>query len=235
MRENVQLKITIIEEVRKTMTKSKIDFYEKESPLFNPIEHFTTRIREMESKSEYGAGVARKWSEIVHHTLIHEVYPAVHPIGQETFSLYAEFPTGVFEYALDIDGATSLIKKEKIEPQILDPSKIIVSVDEGNINTDTSHIKTNHKNPVMVLQSHCLTDNKPYCINGNHRIFEAFKNREKEIEVYVFKDLEFVPFFYDSWSKSMYFLEIDYRNIIHNEGNFLVGKSDAFAFWFKQS
>lgn len=212
------------------MTKSKIDFYEKESPLFNPIEHFTSRIREMEAKSAYGIDVAQAWNEIVHNKLIHEVYPVVHPIGQETFSLYGEFPAGIFEYALDIDGATSLIKKEQIEPEIFASSKMIDSVDEGNINKDTNRIKTNHKNPVMVLQSYYLTGNEPYCINGNHRIFEAVRNKEKEIEVYVFKDFEFVAFFYDDWSKYMYFLEMDYHNVIHNQRFFLEKKSDAFSF-----
>ena len=84
-------------------------------------------------------------------------------------------------------------------------SEIIASVDEGNINTDTSKIKTNHKNPVMVLQSQYLTDNNLYCINGNHRIFEAYRNNEKQIEVYLFKDLEFDTFFYDVLSKAYTF------------------------------
>lgn len=92
----------------------------------------------------------------------------------------------MFEYALYIDGATSLIKENSITPVIYELSKIIASVDEGNINKDTSNIKTNHKNPVMVLQSQYLTENKPRCINGNHRIFEAYRQNKEQIEVYVF-------------------------------------------------
>lgn len=205
------------------MVENKIDNYEKESQQFNPLNHFYSRIQEMENKSSYGAKVASKWNEIVNKSLRDEVYPVVHPIGQETFSLYAEFPTGVFEYALDIDGATSLIKDESIKSVIFEPSKIITSVDEGNINKDTNNIKMNHKNPVMVLQSQYLTGGKPYCINGNHRILEAYRNNKKQIEVYVFKDLEFVPFFYDALSKAIYFLEIDYNNVINNERDFLKG------------
>lgn len=217
------------------MTDSKIDYYEKESGNFNPLEHFSTRIQEMENKSNYGAKVASKWDEIVNQTLRDEVYPVVHPIGQETFSLYAEFPTGVFEYALDIDGATSLINEKSITPDIFIPSKIISSVDEGNINKDTScYIKTNHKNPVMVLQSQYLTEDKPYCINGNHRIFETHQNNEEKIEVYLFKDLEFVPFFYDVLSKAMYYFEVDYSNVINNDRNFLKGEYDAFAYIFNE-
>ncbi|WP_172372313.1 hypothetical protein [Sporosarcina jiandibaonis] len=214
------------------MVESKIDYYEKESGHFNPQKHFSARIQEMENKSKYGAKVASKWNEIANLSLRNEVYPVVHPIGQETFSLYAEFPTGVFEYALDVDGATSLIKEGGITPVIFDPSKIIASVDEGNINKDTSNIKINHKNPVMVLQSQYLTGGMNHCINGNHRIFEANRNNEKQIEVYQFKDLEFVPFFYDVLGKAMYYFEMDYSNVISNERNFLKDEYDAFAFIF---
>ncbi|MDY0393946.1 hypothetical protein ACFSMW_16250 [Virgibacillus halophilus] len=214
------------------MVKSKIDYYEKESRYFNPLKHFSTRIQEMENKSKYGAVVASKWSEFVIQSLMDEMYPVVHPIGQETFSLYAEFPIGVFEYALDIGGATSLIGEKSIKPVIFEPSKIIASVDGGNINKDTSNIKTNHKNPVMVIQSHHLTEGKPYCINGNHRIFEAHRNNNRQIEVYLFKDLEFVPFFYDTLSKAMYYFEMDYSNVINNKRNFLKGEYDAFVYVF---
>ena len=214
------------------MVVTKIEYYEKESVYFNPFEHFSKRIMEMANKLEYGTKIASKWSQIVNQFLIDEIYPAVHPIGQETFSLYKEFPTGVFEYALYIDGATSLIKENSITPVIYEPSKIIASVDEGNINKATSNIKTNHKNPVMVLQSQYLTENKPHCINGNHRIFEAYRQNKEQIEVYVFKELEFIPFFYDVWSKAMYFLEIDYNNVINNERNHLKENNDAFAFNF---
>lgn len=214
------------------MVESRIGHYEKEFQHFKPLKHFYARIKEMENKSNYGAKVASKWLEIVNQSLKNEPYPVVHPIGQETFSLYTEFPTGVFEYALDIDGATSLIKKEGIEPLVFEPSEIIFSVDEGNINTDTRNITTNHKNPVMVLQSQYLSNNKPYCINGNHRIYEAYRNKKQQIEVYFFKDLEFVPFFYDFLSKAVYFFEIDYNNVIKNERNFLKPEYTAHAFNF---
>ena len=84
----------------------------------------------------------------------------------------------------------------------------------------------------MALQSQYLTGNKPYCINGNHRIFEAYRNNERQIAVYVFKELEFVPFFYDIWSKAMYFLEIDYNNVIHNDRKHLRDDVEAFACLF---
>lgn len=203
------------------MSDSKIAAYEIESGKFDPLKHFSTRIQEMENKSNDGVKVASKWRKMINKALRDEVYPVVHPIGQETFSLYAEFPTGIFEYALDIDGATAFIKEENITPDTLEPAKIISSVDEGNINRDTSNIKTNHKNPVMVLQSYYLTGDKPCCINGNHRIFEAYRNHEKQIDVYVFKELEFVPFFYDILSKAIYFFEIDYNSVINDE---LAGK-----------
>lgn len=211
------------------MNQSEIEYYERKSVLFNPLNHFSIRIQEMENKSEYGAMVASKWSEIVNRSLKDELYPVIHPIEQETFSLYAEFPTGVFEYALDIDGATTMIKRDCIAPVIFEPSQIIASVDEGNINKDTSNIKTNHKNPVMVLQSRYLAGGKPHCINGNHRIFEAHGNNDEQIEVYLFKDLEFVPFIYDTWSKAMYYFEMDYRNVINHKRDFLKEGNDAFA------
>lgn len=187
------------------------------------------RTQEMENKSNYGVRTASKWNEIIGQYLKDEIYPVVHPIGQETFSLYAVFPTGIFEYAFDIDGATSLIKKEGINPTIFNPNQIIASVDEGNINKDLNNIKTNHKNPVMILQSQRLTGNMPHCINGNHRIFEAHRNNEKSIEVYHFKDLEFVPFFYDNLSKAMYYLEMDFNNVINGKRDFLKDPYGAFA------
>ncbi|GAM12383.1 hypothetical protein [Mesobacillus selenatarsenatis] len=207
--------------------ESKIELYEKESQIFNPFSHITSRIQEMEKKSSYGSGVAKKWTVILNGTLIREAYPVIHPIGQETFSLYSEYPSGIFEYALDIDGATALIKDRGIKPVKFSPLKIIDSVDPGNINKDPSRIKPNHRNPVMVLQSRYLTNDKPYCINGNHRIFEAYRNNDKQIEVFVFKELEFVPFFYDVLSKALYFLEIDYINVISEQG-----KNGAFAYEF---
>lgn len=214
------------------MAESKIDYYEQEFGKFSPLDHFSIRIQEMGNESNYGAKVASKWDEIINKTLRDEVYPVVHPIAQETFSLYAEFPSGVFEYALDIDGATSFINKKNIMPNIFISSKIISSVDEGNLNEDTSNIKTNHKNPVMVLQSQYLTEGKPCCINGNHRIFEAHRNNKDQIEGYLFKDLEFVSFFYDILSKAMYYFEMDYSNVINNQRNFLKGEQDAFAYIF---
>src|SRR5690625_2988707 len=187
----------------------------------------------MEKKSSYGAEVASKWADILNQALVHKTYPVVHPIGQETFSLYAKFPTGVFEYALDIDDATSLIKEKSIKPEKFSPSSIIDSVEPGNINTDLTGIKPNHKNPVMLLQSHYLTGNRPYCINGNHRIFEAYQNNNEQIEVYVFKDLEFVPFFYDDLSKATYYLEIDYFNVVNDKRYLLHREKGTFADEFK--
>ncbi|AMW99109.1 hypothetical protein [Rummeliibacillus stabekisii] len=211
------------------MIKNQIEYYEKASRRFNPLKHFQMRTQEMENKSNYGVRTASKWNEIVGQYLKDEIYPVVHPIGQETFSLYAVFPTGIFEYALDIDGATSLIKKEGVNPTIFNPTQIIASVDEGNINKDLNNIKTNHKNPVMILQSQRLTGNMPHCINGNHRIFEAHRNNEKSIEVYHFKDLEFVPFFYDDLSKAMYYLEMDFYNVINDKRDFLKDPYGSFA------
>lgn len=196
--------------------KNKIQIYETETQNFSPNKHFNSRIIEMEKKSVQGAQLAKKWTNILNESLSSVTYPVNHPIGQETFSLYAEYPTGVFEYALDIDGATSLLKEEGINPVQFTPSNIIEAVDQSNINKDPNLIKPNHKNPVMVLQSRYLTNNKPYCINGNHRIFEAYRNNDKQIEVYVFKDLEFVPFFYDVLSKATYYLEIDYHNVVND-------------------
>jgi len=190
---------------------SKIETNENESQKFNPLNHFSTRIKEMENTSNYGAEVASKWKKVLNH--LDMTYPVVHPIGKETFSIYAEFPNGIFEYAMDIDGATSLINEKSIKALIYSPPNIIESVDSGNINRDPNQIRPNHKNPVMVIQSHYLTNNKPYCINGNHRIFESYRNGDDQIEVYFFNDLEFVPFFYDTLSKATYFLEIDYYNV----------------------
>ena len=208
--------------------ESKIELFEKESQEFNPFKHFISRIQVMEKASSYGAEVASKWTNILDKTL-NENYPVVHPIGQETFSLYAEFPTGVFEYALDIDGATTFIKEKNIKLIKFSPSKIIEAVDQGNINKDPSRIKPNHKNPVMVVQSRYLTNNKPYCINGNHRIFEAYRNNDEKIDVYVFKDLEFVSFFYDVLSKATYLLEIDYHNVVNDKRYLLHNENGAFA------
>ncbi|MBD7985733.1 hypothetical protein H9649_14170 [Sporosarcina sp. Sa2YVA2] len=213
------------------MVVSKILYYEKESLKFNPFEHMQGRIQEMEQASSEGAEIAARWKQIVKQ-LKDEEYPVVHPSGRETFSLFAEFPSGVFDYALDIDGATSLINENQLESVIYQPSSIIESVDMGNVNTDTSNIKTNHKNPVMVLQSQYITEGKPYCINGNHRITEAFKKQAKQIGVFVFDDLEFVPFFYDLLSKAIYYLEIDYHNVVKNERRLLVDHQTAFAYEF---
>jgi hypothetical protein len=212
--------------------ESKIEIYETESQSFKPFKHFISRIQEMENESTYGATVASKWTEILNQSLISKTYPVIHPVGQETFSLYAEFPTGVFEYALDIDGATSIINEKSIKPVKFHPSEIIDAVDQGNINKDPNLIKPNHKNPIMVLQSQYLTENRPYCINGNHRIFEAHRNNDEEIEVFVFKDLEFVPFFYDVLSKATYFLEIDYNNVVSGTRNFVQSEIGAFAYQF---
>lgn len=216
------------------MLENKIELYEKESQIFNPFAHIRSRIQEMEKKSSYGSEVAKKWTEILNGTLNRETYPVIHPIGQETFSLYSEYPTGIFEYALDIDGATALIKDRGIKPVEFSPLNIIDSVDPGNINKDPSRIKPNHKNPVMVVQSLYLTNDKHYCINGNHRIFEAYRNNDEQIKVFVFKDLEFVPFFYDVLSKALYFLEIDYSNVMSEKKFTKQGKNGAFAYEFLQ-
>lgn len=197
--------------------KSKVRIYEIESQYFSPKDHFISRIKEMEKKSVRGAKLAKKWTEILNQSLNSEVYPVIHPIGQETFSLFAEYPTGVFEYALDIDRAASLIKEIDLRPVQFNPSDIINAVDQGNLNKDPNRIKPNHKNPVMVVQSRYLTHNKLYCINGNHRIFEAYRNNDEQIEVYVFKDLEFDPFFYDALSKAIYYLEIDYYRVVNEK------------------
>ncbi|MBO1002489.1 hypothetical protein ACFSKI_01315 [Pseudogracilibacillus auburnensis] len=210
--------------------KSKIEQYEKEYRAFNPFNHFKLRIKDMENKSDYGAEVAMKWSEVVSQNLMNETYPAVHPIGQETFSLFAEFSTGIFEYALDIDGATSLIKDRNIKPVTFSPSNIFKSVDQGNINKDPNRIKPNHKNPVMVIKSKYLTDDRKYCINGNHRILKAYRKNDEQIKVFVFNDLEFIPFFYDVISKAMYFLEIDYDNVMNGKRNFISNEKNVFVY-----
>lgn len=212
--------------------ESKIEKYETESQNFKPFKHFISRIQEKEKKSAYGAAVASKWTEILNQSLINKTYPVIHPIGQETFSLYAEFPTGVFEYALDIADATSLIKEKSIIPVNFSPSNIIDAFDQGNINKDPNCIKPNHKNPVMVLQSRYLTGNRPYCINGNHRIFEAYRNNDDQIEVFLFKDLDFVPVFYDVLSKATYFFEIDYNNVVSDNRYFIQSGKGAFVYQF---
>lgn len=213
------------------MAVSKIPYYERESLKFKPLKHIKGRIQEMEQTSSEAAEVANRWKDIVKQ-LKDEVYPVVHPIGRETFSLFAEFPSGVFEYALDIDKATSIIKENQLIPVMFQPASIIESVDVGNVNTDTSNIKTNHKNPVMVLQSQFVTEGTPYCINGNHRISEAFKKQADHIGVFVYRDLEFVPFFYDGLSKAIYYLEIDYHNVIKNERQLLADQQTAFVYEF---
>lgn len=207
--------------------RSKIKYYESKYQKFDPVEHFTSRIQEMKQKSEYGNKAAQKWQELLTKRISKENYPVVHPIGQETFSLFAEFSSGIYEYAFHIDGATSLIKEQKIKPVVFSPRDIIKSVDIGNINTDPNRIRTNHKNPVIVIQSKYLTNNKLHAINGNHRISEAYKNDTKEIEIYLFNDMEFVPFFYDFLSEAMYFFEIDYNNTMFNKKEFLERTNDA--------
>lgn len=209
--------------------KSKIEQYERKFKSFIPVRHFEERIEDMGIYSNYGKQLAEKWTEILNDYVVNQTYPVVHPIRQETFSLFAEFPSGVFEYALDIDGATKLIRDKNIQPEVFVPIDIIEAVDQGNINTDLSEIKTNHKNPIIVLQSRHLTEGKPHCINGNHRINEAYKNNDEQIEVYVFKELEFIPFFYDYLSKAMYYLEIDYYNIVHDERYLLANQETSFA------
>ncbi|MEC2072703.1 hypothetical protein [Alkalihalophilus marmarensis] len=197
--------------------QNMIEVFERQSREFNPSFHFESRIIEMEKTSRYGVQLASKWRELLNRSKMNEVYPVVHPIGKETFSLYANYPSGIFEYALDIDLATSLIKEKAISPINVSPKNIIDAVDPGNINRDPAKIKPNHKNPVMIIQSHYLTNNKYCCINGNHRIFEAYRNGEREIEVYLFKDLEFLPFFYDELSKATYFLEMDAACVLNNQ------------------
>ncbi|MCG3088543.1 hypothetical protein [Sporosarcina cyprini] len=213
------------------MVESKMEKFEKVSKDFQPLKHIFSRIQEMERKSEYGLRVASKWSDIVKQTFRDVDYPVVHPIGRETFSLYGEFPLGVFEYAFDIDGATSHIEAEGIQYVNMNPSTIIASVDAGNINKDLDKIKKNHKNPVMLLESQYLTRSMPYCINGNHRIFEAYRNYEEQIEVYVFKELEFISFFYDALSKAIYLLELDYHNVIQNVSWTFDEKHAAYSYF----
>lgn len=203
----------------------KIQFYERESRMFQPARYFHLRMEEMKDASEYGADIAKKWLDVFTRILAKEEYPVVHPIGQETFSLYAEYEAGVFEYALDIDGATAYINKNGRKAEIFEPSQIIHAVDQGNVNTDPARIKPNHKNPVMILQNSLHTNGKPYCINGNHRLTEAYKSGCQHIEVYVFREMEAVPLFYDTLSKAAYFLEIDRRQIAGDLPAGLNGKS----------
>lgn len=96
--------------------KNNITFYEIESQKFDPYKHFLERIEEMKESSSLGYKVSEKWREVLNNTIINVDYPVQHPVGRETFSLYIEYSSGIFEYALDIDEATSLIKKEKIQP-----------------------------------------------------------------------------------------------------------------------
>jgi len=207
-----------------------IAYYEKESQKFDPFKHFMIRIQDMKQHSHYGAVIAEKWEEVLSENLTENDYPVTHPIGEETFSLFAEYPAGIYEYAFHIDGASSLIKEKQIEPSTYPPQDIIKAVDIGNINTNPELIRPNHKNPVMVIQSKHLTNDKMYAINGNHRIFEAFRNKDESIEVYVFKDREFIPFFHDYLSKISYFMEIDYTNTMHNKRFFLKTEEDAFVY-----
>lgn len=74
---------------------SKIELYEEESQEFKPFKHFISRIQVMRKESTYGAEVASKWTNILNHTLVDETYPVIHPIGQETFSLYRVHDWGI--------------------------------------------------------------------------------------------------------------------------------------------
>ncbi|NIK12272.1 hypothetical protein [Alkalibacillus almallahensis] len=205
---------------------------EEAAQHFNPVEHIMSRIHEMEQTSEYGARLSTEWRKLLNQYPKNSQYPAVHPKGQETFSLYTTFDTGVFECALTIDGATSFVEENRIKPVKYSPSDIISTVDQGNINQDPDLIKPNHKNPVMILQSYFLTENKPYCINGNHRIYEAFLKNDHDIEAYFFEDLIAPKLFYNTISKAIYFLEIDYNNVMADKRYYLQDDSDAFAFCF---
>ncbi|MEM5015561.1 hypothetical protein WKH31_04630 [Metabacillus indicus] len=213
--------------------ESKIEQYERESRIFQPARHFHLRMEEMKIASQHGAYIAEKWLDVFTRILAKEEYPVVHPIGQETFSLYAEYETGVFEYALDIDGAASHINKNGLKAEIFEPSRIIHAVDQGNVNTDPARIKPNHKNPVMILQNSLLTNGNPYCINGNHRLTEAYKSGCQNIEVYVFREMEVVPFFYDTLSKAAYFLEIDRRQIAGDLPAGINGKSPMVNYFLE--
>lgn len=212
------------------MHNNDIAMFERESQKFDVFKHFNLRIEEMKEHSEHGTTVAKKWDEVMTETLTKEDYPVVHPIEEETFSLFAKYPTGIYEYAFHIDSATSLIEEKNIKSVTFSPKNIVHAIDLGNINTDPKQKRPNHKNPVMVVQSRHLTDNKMYAINGNHRINEAYRNNDESIEVYVFKDQDFIPFFYDYLSKVSYFFEIDYTNIIFGESVFLENKQEAFVY-----
>lgn len=209
---------------------NNIRYFEKESQKFDPLKHFTMHIQEMNQHSEYGAEIAKEWSKVISEIVSKDAYPVIHPIGEETFSLFKEYPTGVYEYAFSIDKATSLINKENIDSISFSPADIIKAIEIQNINTDLKLKRPNHKNPVMVVQSKYLTGNKLYAINGNHRIFEAFRNEVKSIDVYVFEDLEFLPFFYDYLSKVSYCFEIDYLNVMSDKSFFLENPQDAVVY-----
>ncbi|TFB22907.1 hypothetical protein E3U55_06615 [Filobacillus milosensis] len=195
---------------------SRIPYYEQESFHFRPEVHVKTRIKEIANSSDIGAKIALGWEHKLEE-LLNEKYPVNHPVGKETFSLYGDFPSGIFEYALDIDGATMLIKEKQMTPTIFNPGDIIHAVDQGNVNTDPSKINPNHKNPVMIVKSQVLTDNQFYCINGNHRINEAFKCGANDIEVYAFEELDIVPIFYDQLSEAIYYLENDYQYLVEGK------------------
>ncbi|MDQ0159604.1 hypothetical protein [Alkalibacillus salilacus] len=203
---------------------------EEAAQHFNPVDHITSRIHEMKQTSEYGARLSFEWWRLLNQNLKNCQYPVVHPKGQETFSLYITFSTGLFECALSIDGVTSFIKENGIKPVKYSPTDIISAVDQGNINQDPNLIKPNHKNPVMVLQSYYFTENKPYCINGNHRIHEAFLKNDHGIDVYLLEDLVFPNLFHNTICKAIYFLEIDYNNVMTDKRHYLQDDNDAIVY-----
>jgi hypothetical protein len=195
----------------------KHSYFENKAKLFNVRMHLDLLLDHFQN-DPVGKNLVLKWRKIILAIYREEGYPAPIDIRYETFSLVVRYTTGFFEYTFNIDHSNALIAQIEKEPIEMPVREAIKYVDlenaQGNIKTELNH----HSNPILIVKSQLF--DLPHCINGNHRILDAYKKGEKTITLYWIEELECIPLLSTKLGRAMFMMNADIISVLDAGDNF---------------
>jgi len=117
-------------------------------------------------------------------------------------------PTGIFSYQFDITNILHFLQTEEISHIALETKLMQTHVDQEVWSTDTDSTPY----PIVLLETPLLP--RGFLLSGHNSIMDAKSKGNKEVEVYVLTEMEYLSLMHDNISKAMYMFHRDLQNLL---------------------
>ncbi|MFF2531318.1 hypothetical protein ACFVS2_20660 [Brevibacillus sp. NPDC058079] len=211
----------------------KHTFYEEKSREFDVNKHMDLLLNVLQNKP-LAKNLIIRWSKIILSIYKEEGYPAPIDYHHETYSFIVKYTTGFFEYVFNIDIANEIIFSSKKQPVEMSIREAKQYVDLDNLHENSFTKVDNHRNPIILIKSKIF--DRPQCINGNHRILDAYKKGQRTISLYCLEEAECLPMINTKLSKAMFMMNTDLNMVLFEKNkqhtSFLIEES---ARWLSET